>query len=93
MAEAIARRSRRRTDRWMPRTKRVTGVQLQRAVVFVLRCLPGGLLAFADVMGIPSGFLAALGTAMAAAGMDVRPVLAGGTGAMLLRLLSGLPPR
>ena len=93
MAEAIARRSRRRTDRWMPRTKRVTGVQLQRAAVFVLRCLPGGLLAFADVMGIPSGFHAALGTALAAAGMDVRPVLAGGAAAMVLRLLSGLSSR
>lgn len=93
MAEAIARRSRRRTDRWMPRTKRVTGLQLQKAAVFVLRSLPGGLLAFADVMGIPSGFHAALGMAMAAAGMNVRAVLAGGAGAMVLRLLSGLPPR
>lgn len=93
MAEAIARRSRRRTDRWMPRTKRVTGAQLQSAAVFVLQSLPGGLLAFADVMGIPSGFHAALGTAMAAVGMDMCPVLAGGAGAMVLRLLSGLPPR
>lgn len=93
MAEVIARRSRRRTDRWMPRTKRVTGAQIRKAALFLLRCLPGGLLAFADVMGIPSGFHAALGAAMAAAGMDVRPVLAGGAGALLLRLLSGLPPR
>lgn len=93
MAEAIARRSRRRTDRWMPQKKRFTWAKLIKATAFALRCVPGGLLAFADVMGIPSGFHAALGAAMAAAGMDVRPVLAGGVGAMLLRLLSGLAPR
>lgn len=93
MAEAIARRSRRRTDRWMPQKKRFTWAKLSKATAFALRCVPGGLLAFADVMGIPSGFHAALGAATAAAGMDVRPVLAGGGGAMLLRLLSGLAPR
>lgn len=93
MAEAIARRSRRRTDRWMPQKKRFTWAKLIKATAFALRCVPGGLLAFADVMGILSGFHAALGAAMAAAGMDVRPVLAGGVGAMLLRLLSGLAPR
>lgn len=93
MAEAIVRRNRRRSDRWMPRTKKLTWERVIKTATALLRCLPGGLLAFADVMGIPSGFHIALGAAMAAAGMDVRPVLAGGVGAMLVRLLSGLSPR
>ena len=93
MAEAIVRRSRRRTDRWMPRTRRFQYRQLQRAAAYAMRCIPGGLLAFADVMGIPSGYHVALGAALAAAGQDVRPVIAGGGAAMLLRLLSGIPAR
>ena len=93
MAEAIARRSRRRTDRWMPRARRIQYMQIRKVALHALRCVPGGLLAFADVMRIPSGFHAALGAAMAAAGMDIRPVAAGSTAAMLLRLLSGISPR
>ena len=93
MAEAIVRRSKRRTDRWMPRGRRFEYRKLQRAAAYAMRCIPGGLLALADVMGIPSGFHVALGTALAAAGQDVRPVIVGGGAAMLLRLLSGMPAR
>ena len=93
MAEAILRRSRRRTDRWMPRAKYIPWAGLKKMADFAARCLPGGLLAFADVMGIPSGFHVALGMALAAAGGHVRPVLTGSVAAMIVRLLSGLPPR
>lgn len=93
MAEAIARRSRRRTDRWLPRESGFQLARLRSGAVFALQCVPGGLLAFADIMGIPSGFHAALGAAMATAGKDLRPVIAGGAAAMLLRLLSGVAPR
>ena len=93
MAEAVGRRIRRRTDRWMPASKRLTGVQFKSGLVYACRCIPGGLLAFADIMGIPSGFHLAFGMAAAAAGMDVRPVIAGSAGAEVLRLISGIPPR
>ena len=94
MAEAIQRQNKRRIDRWMPRERRtITRAQMKRAAEFALRCIPGGLLAFADVLGIPSGLHVAWGAALAAAGHDVRPAVVGGVAAMLLRLLSGLPPR
>lgn len=94
MAEVIMRQKKRRTDRWMPREKRlVTRAQVQGVAGFLLRCLPGYLLSFADVMGIPSGFHAAYGAALAATGHDVRPTLAGSAAAMVIRLLSGLSPR
>ena len=94
MAEAIIRRHQRRTDRWMPKKKQIiTTAQLHTVAAFTARCAPAYLLAFADMMGIPSGMHAALGMALAALGMDVRPVLVGGGAAAVLRILSGLPPR
>lgn len=93
MAEVIIRQHKRRTDRWMPKERRFfTKAQLQGAGAFTLRCVPGFLLAFADMMGIPSGLHAALGMAFGALGMDVRPILAGGAGAFVLRMISGLSP-
>ena len=93
MSEAIIRQHKRRVDRWIPKEKRLNRVQMRRIAAFGLRCVPAYLLAFAEVMGIPSGLHAALGTALAATGGDVRPVLAGGALAMLMRLLSGISPR
>ena len=94
MAEAIIRRHKRRTDRWMPKEKQIiTTVQLHAAAAFAVKSVPGFLLAFAEMVGIPSGMHAALGMALGALGLDVRPILCGGGAAMLLRLASGLPPR
>lgn len=94
MAEAIIRQHKRRTDRWMPKEKRhVVMFNWRSAAVFAARCVPGYLLAFAEMMGIPSGLHGALGMACAALGQDVRPVLAGGGAAFVVRLLSGMPPR
>lgn len=94
MAEAIIRQQKRRTDRWMPREKRRwNAAQLKAAGRFAIKCFPAFLLSFADVAGIPSGLHASLGMALAATGRDVRPCMAGGVAALLLRLLSGLDPR
>ena len=94
MAEAIIRRHRRRTDRWMPKEKQAFTVEgLRAAAMFGARSIPGFLLAFAEMLGIPSGMHAALGMALGALDRDVRPILAGGGAAALLRLISGLPPR
>lgn len=95
MAEVIIRQHKRRTDRWMPRERRqyITRAQLRRIVGYILRCVPGYLLSFADVLGIPSGLHAAFGAALAVTGKDVRPTVIGGAAAMVIRLLSGLSPR
>ena len=94
MAEAIIRGHKRRVDRWMPKKKRgLNREQIQAVVAFSARSIPAYLLTFADMMGIPSGLHAAYGTALAATGGDVRPVLLGSAAAMVVRLLSGLAPR
>ncbi len=94
MAEAIIRQHKRRTDRWMPKEKRhFVTVNWKAAAVFAVRSVPGYLLAFAEMMGIPSGLHGALGMAFAALGRDVRPLLAGGGAAFVVRCLSGMPPR
>ena len=94
MAEAIIRQHKRRTDRWMPRKKRVFPVdKVKAAAFFALRGTPGFLLAFADMVGIPSVLPGALGLAMAVLGLDVKPLLAGSAASILVRLVSGLPPR
>lgn len=95
MTEVILRQHKRRTDRWLGQEKRNFwhSIRWQRVVSFGLRCVPGYLLSFAEVLGIPSGLYAAWGTALAATGRDVRPTLAGCAAAMLIRLFSGLPPR
>ncbi|MBR6668241.1 MAG: SpoIIE family protein phosphatase [Clostridia bacterium] len=94
MAEAIIRQHKRRVDRWLPKAEgKRTRAKIQQWAGFAARCIPPYLLAFAEVVGIPSGLHAAYGVALAAAGGDVRPVLMGGTAALLTRLLSGLSPR
>ncbi len=94
MAEAVFRPHKRRVDRWMPKKKRMIPWQQIKGVgQFLAKGLPGCLLSFAEVLGIPSGFHAAFGLALAATGQDVRPTLAGSAVAFLIRLVSGLPPR
>lgn len=94
MAEAIIRQHRRRKDRWIPREKRrITRAQVQGVLRFAVQAVPGLLLSFAEVLGIPSGLHAAYATACAAVGRDVRPVLAGNAISFLIRGLSGIPIR
>lgn len=94
MTEVILRQHKRQRDRWLPGKKR--GFPWGKAVAagrYILRCSPGFLLSFAEILGIPSGFHVAYGMGMAAAGRDVRPTLVGCAAAMMIRLLSGLSPR
>ena len=94
MAEAVLREHKRRADRWLPREKHfLPREKLRGAVELAIRCVPGFLLSFADIVGMPSGLHAAFGAALAALGRDVRPTLAGSGVAMMMRLISGLPPR
>ncbi len=93
MAETILRAHKRRMDRWMPRAQSITKEKLRMAVVFALQCMPGMLLSFADILGVPSGFHLAYGLAQTALGMDIRPTLAGGAAAILLQMVSGITPR
>ena len=93
MAEVIIRQHKRRTDRWMPRERRfLTRAQVKAAGAFALRCVPAFLLAFAEMVGIPSGLHVALGMVCAALGIGIRPVLAGSAAAFVVRLISGLEP-
>lgn len=94
MTEVILRQHKRKKERWMPgRRHAFPGEKAVQAGGYMLRCGPGFLLSFADIMGIPSGFQAAYGMAMAAAGRDICPTVIGSAAAMLIRLLSGAPPR
>lgn len=94
MAEAVLRQHKRRTDRWMPRQRRYfTKTRLEKAASFAFRCAPGYLLAFAEILGIPSGLHVSMCLSLAALGMDVRPVLAGGLLSTAVRLFAGLPAR
>lgn len=94
MAEAILRQHKRRTDRWMPqeRQNRVRAI-IGKAADFALRCIPGYLLAFAEILGIPSGLHVSFCLSLAAVGLDIRPTLVGGMLSIAVRLISGLPAR
>ena len=94
MAEAVIRQHKRRVDRWMPAERRrfITKAAFVKAVLTLSKTLPGYLLSFADVLGVPSGFQAAFAAALAATGHDVRPTLAGAAVAMVVRWISGLSP-
>lgn len=91
MAEAVLRQHRKNADRWMPRERRRwTWTRLRGTAVFSARAMPAFLLAFADMLGMPSGLQVAYASALAAVGGDVRPALTGWAAALLLRPLSGL---
>lgn len=94
MAEAIIRQHKRRTDRWLPKERRhITRTQLKRVAGCILRSMPGYLLSFADVLGIPSGLHAAYAAALGMVGKDVRPTVLGAAAAVVVRVISGLEPR
>jgi len=89
-AEAVVRKRKRRSSRWMrAEQRRKTWMR----ICLCRQALPGFFLALADMMGVPSGLHAAYMTALAARGGDVRWSLAGSAAAMVLRLLWGLNPR
>lgn len=94
MAEAVLRQHKKRTDRWLAREKcYLTRAQVKRWIAFAVHCVPGFLLSFAEIVGMPSGLHASFAAAMAATGRDVRPTLIGSAAAILVRLISGLLPR
>lgn len=88
--EVVQRKRTRRGTRWLPDERRK---DVLTVLTWCGRALPGFFLACADAMGMPSGLHAAFAAAMALESRDVRPTLAGGALAILLRLLWGLPPR
>lgn len=95
MAEVILRQHKRRTDRWLPKEKQryITSAQLMRIGRLAARSMPGYLLFFADVLGIPSGLHAAFCAALTMTGIDIRPTLCGSAVAMVVRWVSGVAPR
>lgn len=97
MAEVVVRGKKRRTDRWMQtetrRLYRLTAAQIRTGLRYALEMSPGFLLAFADVLSIPSGLHAAYITALSACGKNNKPPLLGGAAALVMRLLWGLAPR
>lgn len=91
MAEAVLRRHRKKTNRWMPQERKLrTGTWVREAAAFAAKAAPSLLLSFADILGIPSSLQAAYAAGLAAVGGDVRPALAGWAAALLLRPLSGM---
>lgn len=94
MAEMVLRPRKRRKDRWMHPTKRhVTMDMVQGALRIGAEAAPGFLLAFAEVLAIPSGLQAAYLAALAACDRPAKRPLCGALAAFGMRLLWGLPPR
>lgn len=93
MTEDVVVRSRKKAkDRWMPGERRRRALDTARRVVIIAgQVLPGFLLSFAEVMGIPSGLYASWMAALAV--MGASPLLpACGCGlALVMRLVWGLP--
>ncbi|MGN0778058.1 MAG: SpoIIE family protein phosphatase [Aristaeellaceae bacterium] len=81
-------------QRWMPSTHRMSiRAWLTKAAAVAGKVLPTFLLAFADMLGIPSGLHAAYMGAMAAAGESLLWPACGCGLALLMRLVWGLAPR
>lgn len=89
-AEAVVRRRKRRSSRWMRAEHRK---KVMSRLGMCGQALPGLFLALADMLGVPSGLHAAYMAAQCALGRDVRWSMAGSAAAMALRLLWGLSPR
>lgn len=93
MAEVLVRRHKRYT-RWMHRERMTLPVDKIKGVVrWGVEATPGFLLAFTEVLGIPSGLYAAWTAALAACDLDVRKPLTGALIAFALRFAWGLPAR
>lgn len=92
--EAIERKKKHPRNRWMPGERRERMMTMLRQSVDVAgKILPGFLLSFADVMGIPSGLHAAWMAAQATAGESLLWPAAGYLLSFVMRLLWGLPLR
>ncbi|MBP3637146.1 MAG: SpoIIE family protein phosphatase [Clostridia bacterium] len=95
MTEEIITRTRKKpTHRWMPgermaQVRELLGKMLRMAV----QILPGFLLSFADIMGIPSGLQAAWMAALAVMGESLLLPAGGCLLAFVMRLVWGLPLR
>ncbi len=92
--QAIVRTRKRSVDRWMPgeRVRKAQETAL-RVVSIAGQVLPGFLLSFADVMGIPSGLQAAWMAALAVMGESLLWPAGGCVLALVMRLVWGLPLR
>lgn len=92
MAEMVIRRHHRSQNRWMPRRALITRARVKRLAAWVRAFLPGYVLGFSDVLGMPSAMALAYGCALSALGQELRPVMLGGAAAVLVRALSGMQP-
>lgn len=92
--QAIVRTKKRSVDRWMPgeRMRKAQDIALRVASI-AGQVLPGFLLSFADVMGIPSGLQAAWMAALAVMGESLLWPAGGWALALVMRLIWGLPLR
>lgn len=92
--QAIVRTKKRSVDRWMPgeRMRRVQETAFKAASI-AGQILPGFLLSFADVMGIPSGLQAAWMAALAVMGESLLWPAGGCVLVLVMRLIWGLPLR
>ncbi len=94
MAETVLRQRKKRQDRWLHEARqRFTFDTIRQGLTLAAEAAPGFLLAFADVMGIPSGLHLAYLLALTAAERPLRRPLTGCVVAFLMRLLWGLSPR
>lgn len=93
-AQAIVRKKKRPANRWMPgEGRRKVKETLGKAVRIAGQAMPGFLLSFADVMGIPSGFHAAWMAALAVMGESLLWPAGGCMLAFVMRIIWGLPLR
>jgi len=96
MAEMVIRTGKRRKKGMLDQPARrwpISAAQAKMALKTAGEAAPGLLLGMADVMGIPSGFYAAYITALAALDKPFVKPVCGVLTAMLLRWVSGMPPR
>ena len=87
--QAVERRKKRR-DRWMPGN---AAEMLRRGAMVAAQVLPGFLLSFAEVLGIPAGMQAGWLAAMAVMGESLLLPSCGCALAFAARFLWGLPVR
>lgn len=93
MAEVLVRRHKHYT-RWMHRERRpLPAAKIRSILLGAAEAVPGFLLAYAEVLGIPSGMYAAWAAAEAACDLDARKSLVGALAAFALRFVWGLPAR
>lgn len=92
--QPIVRTRKKSNNRWMPGERTRKAQELARQAVQIAgQVLPGFLLSFADVMGIPSGFQAAWMAALAAMGESLLWPAGGCVLALAMRLIWGLSLR